>query len=205
MPFAGFTFDDSVGRTEPGRPRVPEGYYLLDFEGFEPTAEDYEKTIGVWAKFQIVSGPDANPGVGVGGRMRDFNSVGKADAQFGLGQTLGALGHPEIAKALATQKLNFAPGPEGYRQFTNLVANMTNRVGRVRVVALIADQPGQTRPFSGIESLHPASEWETYRKAVAVGASNVARPAATPNGAPASPAVPQQTVDDLFADLDAKL
>lgn len=200
MPFTAFSFDDSVGRTEPGRPRVPEGYYLLDFEGFEPTPEEYEKTTGIYGKFQIVSGPDANPGVGVGGRMRDFNAVGKPDAQFGLGQTLGALGHAEIAKALATQKMAIA----SWGQLSNLCANMTARVGKVRVVALIADQPGQTRPFSGIESLHPASEWETYRRATTVGASTVARPAVTANG-PAGPAVPQQTVDDLFADLDSRL
>lgn len=201
MPFTAFSFDDSVGRTEPGRPRVPEGYYLLDFEGFEPTPEEYEKTTGIYGKFQIIAGPDANPGVGVGGRMRDFNAVGKPDAQFGLGQTLGALGHPEIAKALATQKMAIT----SWGQLNNLCANMTARVGKVRVVALIADQPGQTRPFSGIESLHAASEWETYRKAAVVGASTVARPATSANGSPAGAAVPQQTVDDLFADLDSRL
>lgn len=201
MPFTPFSFDESVGRTEPGRPRVPEGYYLLDFEGFEPTPEEYDKTTGIYGKFQIISGPDANPGVGVGGRMRDFNAVGKPDAQFGLGQTLGALGHPEIAKALATQKMSIT----SWAHLNNLCANMTQRVGRVRVVALIADQPGQTRPFSGIESLHPASEWETYRKATMVGAATVARPANSANGSPAGAAVPQATVDDLFADLDARL
>jgi hypothetical protein len=135
--------------------------------------------------------------------MRDFNAVGKPDAQFGLGQTLGALGHPEIAKALATQKMAIS----SWGQLSNLCANMTARVGKVRVVALIADQPGQTRPFSGIESLHPASEWETYRRATTVGANTIARPgtAAPLNGSPASAAVPQQTVDDLFADLDSRL
>src|SRR5215471_3449094 len=201
MPFTAFSFDDSVGRTEPGRPRVPEGYYLMDFEGFEPTPEDYDKTTGIYGKYAIVSGPDANPGVGVGGRMRDFNAVGKPDAQFGLGQTLGALGHPEIAKALATQKMVIST----WQQLANLCQNMTNRVGKVRVVALIADQPGnQGRPFSGIESLHLASEWDNYRRAAVVGAATVAQPNA--NGAPrAGNPVPQQTVDDLFADLDSKL
>src|SRR5215470_17711224 len=200
MPFTAFSFDDSVGRTEPGRPRVPEGYYLMDFEGFEPTPEDYEKTTGIYGKFIIVSGPDANPGVGVGGRMRDFNAVGKPDAQFGLGQTLGALGHADIAKALASNKMVIST----WQQLSNLCANMSQRVGRVRVVALIADQPGQTRPFSGIESLHPASEWDNYKRAAVVGAATVAQP--TINGAPrAGNPVPQQTVDDLFADLDAKL
>lgn len=202
MPFQAFTFDDSVGRTEPGRPRVPEGYYLLEFEGFEPTPEDYEKTTGIYGKFQIIQGPDASPGMGVGGRMRDFNAVGKPDAQFGLGQTLGALGHPEIAKALATQKMAI----QSWQQLNNLCANMTQRVGRTKVVALIADQPGQTRPFSGIESLHPASEWDNYRRAAVVGASTVAQPvAAAANGTRANNPVPQQTVDDLFADLDSRL
>jgi len=201
MPFVPFSFDDSVGRTDPGRPRVPEGYYLMDFEGFEPTPENYDKTTGIYGKLQIVSGPDANPGVGIGGRFRDFNAVGKPDAQFGLGQTLGALGHPEIAKALATQKMVIST----WQQLANLCQNMTNRVGKVRVVALIADQPGnQGRPFSGIESLHLASEWDNYRRAAVVGAATVAQPNA--NGAPrAGNPVPQQTVDDLFADLDSKL
>lgn len=199
MPFEPFSFDDSVGRTEAGRARVPEGYYLVECEGFEPTAEDYAKTTGIWVKIRIVSGPDSAPNLGIGGRLRDFNSVGKTDAQFGLGQALGAFGQPAIAKQLAQTKLRV----ETYAQLTNLCANFTRVVGNARAVADIRDQPGQTRPFSGVENLLPASEWEHLRKATAytdpngpVDYGQGARPAPRtgPNNGGAE--------IDLFADLD---
>jgi|SRR5215471_12497344 len=194
MPFTGFSFDDSVGRTEPGRARVPEGYYLVECEALEPTAEDYDKTAGIWNRIRIVSGPDSAPGVGVGGRLRDFNAVGKVDAQFGLGQTLGAYGLEAIAKQLASQKLNIPT----YSAFQKLCAQLASRAVGKRAVALIADQPGQNRPFSGIEQMFPESDWQTYRQAQVLGAPTA--PAAT-NG-PATSQNPIQGASDLFADLE---
>jgi hypothetical protein len=192
--FQGFSFDDSVGRTEPGRARVPEGYYLIECEGMDPTAEDYEKTVGIWNKIRIVQGPDSAPGLGVGGRLRDFNSVGKVDAQFGLGQTLGAYGLEAVAKQLAAGKVNVP----SYAAFQRLCQGLSQRATGKRAVALIADQPGQTRPFSGIEALYPEADWATYRQAQVLGQS-VAPQAMPSNG----PAQPMAGAADLFADLDS--
>jgi hypothetical protein len=190
--FQGFTFDDSVTRTEAGRARVPEGYYLVECEGMEPTAEDFQKTAGIWNKVRIVQGPDSAPGLGVGGRLRDFNAVGKADAQFGLGQTLGAFGHADVAKALAGRAI------PSYQHFQQLAAALSQRcVGR-RAVALIADQQGQTRPFSGIEELHPESDWATYRQAQVLGQGTAPRNGAAPPPPPAADI-------DPFADLDSAI
>src|SRR5262245_31320362 len=193
--FTPFTFDDSVTRTEPGRARVPEGYYLVECEGMEPTAETFEKTAGIWNKIRIVQGPDAAPGLGVGGRLRDFNAVGKADAQFGLGQTLGAYGHADVAKALAGRAI------PTYAFFQQLAAALSQRCTGRRAVALIADQQGQTRPFSGVEELHPESDWATYRQAQVLGSTT----APARNGAPAAAPAPLAADADLFADLDSAI
>lgn len=203
MPFTPFTFDDSVGRTEEGRARVPEGYYKVVCEGFEPTAEDYAKTTGVFAKVRILEGPAINPGQGVGGRLRDFNSLGKAEAQFGLGQCLGALGLEPIAKQLAQSKMAI----DTYAKFLAFAQNLSRYATGKEAVVLIADQPGQTRPFSGIEEWHKASDWDNYRQAQTVGGGGQP-PANGPVGAvtpPRGPAPSMAAASDLFADLDAEL
>lgn len=195
MPFEAFSFDDSVARTEASRARVPEGYYLVECQGFEPTAQDYAKNTGIWCSIRIVQGPDSNPGLGVGGRMRDFNLVGKADAQFGLAQTLGAFGQATVAKSLVGRSI------PSYQALQQLCTALTQRTQNAKAVALIADQPGQTRPFSGIEALYPATEWDVYRKAsaVSVGAMPVTSTVAASAGNNAA------TSDDIFADLDQRL
>jgi hypothetical protein len=195
VPFEAFSFDDSVARTEASRARVPEGYYLVECQGFEPTAQDYAKSTGIWCNIRIIQGPDANPGLGVGGRMRDFNTVGKADAQFGLAQTLGAFGQAQLAKSLVGRSI------PTYQHLQQLCAALSQRTQNAKAVALIADQPGQTRPFSGVEALYPATEWDVYRKAsaVSVGAMPVAATVAAVSGNNASAS------DDIFADLDQRI
>lgn len=196
MPFEAFSFDESILRTEPSRARVPEGYYLMECDGMEPTAADYEKNTGVWATWRIVQAGDSNPGLGVGGRMRDFNLVGKKDAQFGLAQTLGALGLKPIAEALKGRAI------PSYAAFAGVVKQLDARCKGKRAVARIADQTGGTRPFSGIDELFPESEWANYRKAmvVPVGAMPVSSAIASQTGGNSRPAD-----EDIFADLDARL
>jgi hypothetical protein len=53
MGFQPIEFDESVGQTDPGRVRVPEGYYRLKALRAEPTPEDYEKTTGAIVHFVI--------------------------------------------------------------------------------------------------------------------------------------------------------
>lgn len=199
MPFEAFSFDDSVGRTEAARARVPEGFYLVECEGLEPTAEDYKNTTGVWCKVRIVAGPDASPSTGVGGRMRDFNAVGKTDAQFGLGQMLAAFGQEAVAKQLANSKLQIP----NYAAFQNLVTNLNSRVQGKRAVAFIADQQGTNgRSFSGIDELHPEADWANYRT-VGLGGGGSANGASRPSGpAPANPGGAAEAIDSLFSDLE---
>ena len=194
MPFEAFSFDDSITRTEPSRARVPEGYYLMECDGMEPTAQDYEKNTGVWATWRIVQGPDANPGLGVGGRMRDFNLVGKKDAQFGLAQTLGAVGMKNVAEALKGRTI------PSYAAFAQVVSQLDQRCKGKRAVARIADQPGQTRPFSGIDELFPESEWANYRKAMVVPMG--AMPVGQAIGASQQN---NSASEDIFADLDSRI
>lgn len=194
MPFDGFTFDDSVGRTEQARARVPEGYYLLEAEKVEPTAADYDKTPGIFFTYRIVEGPRQNPNAGKGGKLRDYNTI-KKDAQFGLGMTLGALSMEALAKGLAGRAI------PNYQTFQALCGQLEARVKGKRVVGLIADQPGNNgRPFSGIESLFKADQWDDLSGAMVVAANG---PVPTGSmGAAARPPAPVQADEDIFADLD---
>jgi hypothetical protein len=206
MPWQPIEIDASVGRTDGARARVPEGYYLVECEGLDPTPEDFEKTAGIFCKLRIVQGPDSAPGVGVGGRLRDYNTMGKKDAFFAIGSTLSAFGLGAIAKQLETrakagQPLKLAT----YKDFVAFTENIAQRLVGRRAVALIADQPGNNgRPFSGVESLFIETDWATYRTAQVVGAPAVPQMAmaGATNGAPATALA---SAADLFADLDAAL
>jgi len=193
MPFEPFTFDDSVGRTEAGRARVPEGYYLVECEKLEPTAEDRaaDKKDGVWNYVRIVQGPDAAPGLGLGGRLRDFNLVGNKNS-FGLGMMLGAYGLPEIAKQLPSVRI------DSYTTFVRLVNNLDSRCRGRRAVAFIADQDIQTqsgRPISGIEALYPESDWVNYRGNPPLGGTGGVTAPRTPNGPTGTPSVLEGAAD----------
>lgn len=85
MPFQPYKLDDSFTRTEPGRPRVPQGYYRAQVTKVTPTPESYDKTPGYTVEFRIAEGPTANPGAGVGRTITRYNSMGgKEGSQFGM-------------------------------------------------------------------------------------------------------------------------
>lgn len=196
MPFTPFSFDESVAQTEPGRPHVPEGYYLLTKVRIEPTPEDYEKTTGVFTTFRFKEGPSHAPDAGRGREMRDYATLGAGvkngrGSQFGFGMMLGAMGHANVAKRLAGTKM------DSYGEFKGLIEAIDQRTGEVDVVALIADQAGNNgRPFSSIEEYLPASEWANVK-----GSSFAAVAPRPTNGTAASaPApVPTQSMDALKA------
>lgn len=201
MPFTPFSFDESVGQTEPGRPHVPEGHYLLEAVKVEPTPEDYTKTVGVFLVWKISEAPDDAGGSGVGREFRDYCSLGAGirndrGTQFGLGQALGALGLASVAKKL--------PGTEikTYDGFKGLCAALTRHSQGKKVVALIADQPGNNgRPFSGIEEYQPAGEWAALKRARVSPMRGPAVATASANGAPA--AAPAAASASLGAEIDA--
>ena len=193
MPFEPFSFDESVGRTAQRSARVPEGFYLVEVEDVQPTDEHYPKTTGINTSVVILESPDSLPDAGMGERLVDYSTV-KYNAQFGFGQMLKALGHNDIAQALATQKPHFAT----YEQFRNFALNVGQRIKGIKAVVLIADQQGSQKPFSGIESWYPATDWPTKRKTRTYGAvmngpvSTSSRPAAPAGASDAS----------FFDDLD---
>lgn len=191
MPFEPYTFDDSVARTEEARVRVPEGYYLVEIEKLDPTPADYPRTTGFFTTVRIIASPKSLPNVGIGGRMRDYSTV-KKEAQFGLGQMLGALGLENIAKSL--------PGKSSptYQHHQALAGQLEARVKGKRAVVLIADQAGNNgRPFSGIDAWSPAARWEDLSGAALV----------RTNGAPpvATGATGTGPAEDIFADLDSRI
>jgi hypothetical protein len=192
VPFEPYTFDDSVARTEEARVRVPEGYYLVEIEKFDPTPADYPRTTGFFATVRILASPKAMPNVGVGGRMRDYSTI-KKDAQFGLGQMLGALGFEALAKAL--------PGKSAptYQHHQALAGQIEGRIKGKRAVVLIADQPGNNgRAFSGIDAWSPASRWDDLSGAALVRTT----PGPVPTGSTGAANGP---AEDIFADLDSRI
>lgn len=193
MPFEPFSFDESVGRTEQRANRVPEGFYLLEAEGFEPTPEDYQRTTGMYVKVKILQGPDNAPGVGVGAHMRRYNALGKAEAQFGLGQVLAVFGQEAVAKQLASGKVSIP----SYAALQNLAQQLSQRVAGRRAVGLIADQPGSNgKPFSSIEEFRPEGDWAILKSAMTVGGGNGAAPRPQP---------PTGDVEDMFKGLDEQI
>lgn len=203
MPFTTFSFDESVGRTEPGRPHVPEGYYHFEAVKLEPTPEDYTGTTGTLLTVKFIEGPSDNPSAGVGREMRDYSALaGKKSSdgrgsQFGLGQTLGAFGLADIAKRLVGQNI------DSYAKFSALCANLSKMIAGKRACGLVADQPGNNgRPFSGIEEWLPDGEWDNLKNTRLTPVAAAPRPTATAaaaNGTIAPPASVTAEVDALFA------
>lgn len=186
MPFTPFTFDDTVGRTEPGRPRVPEGYYLLECLGVKATPEDYEKTPGYIFDWKILEGA-----AGHGRSISQYNTV-KAEAQFGLGMTLGALGLADLAHKLKNQAVG------SWAQFDAIAKALSSKATGRKAVGLIADQAGARGTFSSIEQVQSADDWATVKDA-AFGP----RVSQQTNGAPVAVGAPAAPVQDLDKAIDA--
>lgn len=192
MGFTSFIFDESVTQTDPGRVRVPDGYYLLRANKVEPTAEDYEKTAGLIFDFTIMEGA-----AGVGRNIPEYCALGGKKSQdgrgsqFALGRTLGALGEAALAKALNGQAI------ETYAKFAALARGISQKISGKMCVALIAETPFNGRTISGIEELLPADEWPTMKQ---LSAPSAAPRAPQANGT--SPAVSPpvgQLPDELAA------
>lgn len=200
MPFQPFEFDDSIAQTEPGRPHVPPGWYLLTKINMEPTPEDYARTTGVFTTFRFKEGPSHAPDAGKGREIRDYSTLGAGvkngrGSQFGLGMQLGAMGFSGVAKKLPGVKVTT------YAEFKALIDQINQGTGSPDVCALIADQDSTTgngRTFSGIEEYLPASEWPNVKNSL--GNPNLG-PRVQSNGTTAAPPppAPPQDLDALKA------
>lgn len=198
MGFTPFEFDESVAQTEPGRPHVPEGYYLLAGIKAEPTPEDFDKTTGVYVTWKFKEANDGAGGSGVGREIRDYIALGapkKNDrgTQFGLGMMLGAVGMPEVAKKLPGAKM------DTYAKFASFVTALSARIAGKDVVALFADTMGaQGRTFSSLEEYLPADEWGNLKRSV-MRPPTAAVPRANGSAGVATPAEIERLKGDVSA------
>ena len=200
VPFRAFELDLAVEDARPAAARVPEGFYLVECEGCDhPTTT--QTSTGVRFLYRIMQGPDSNPNAGIGGRLRDFNTLevpGKDRNHFPLTATLIALGRRDIVEAFTSMQQS-QRRITTQEQANTVFDRISQAVKGRRAVADIRDQVGRAQPFSGIDALHPEAEWETFKKAAAY----------TQNG-PVAPVGrgPSQTTtaaNALFDDIDQRI
>jgi len=167
--FVPYELDDSFTRTEPGRPRVPQGYYLAEVAAIRPTPKDYEKTPGFNVDFRILEGPVSAPGAGVGRTIGRYASMGgKSGSQFGMAGMMGAAGIGDIAKALyADERFRKVSTWEKHAQIAQFIeSKMRSR----RVVLTIADEMSpQGRAFSSILEVNSPENWDQQKQTPLVG------------------------------------
>jgi hypothetical protein len=202
-----FRLDLSLEDARPAAVRVPEGFYLVECEGCEaPAKNPTTGTIGTRFIWRILQGPDSNPNAGIGGRLRQFNTLyvpGKERNHFPLTATLVALDLQNVVQMFAQ-----ASQAQQMLETREAAAKVFERVSAQcrgkQAVADVRDRVGSSQPFSSIDALSPAVEWPNLRKAAAYTAPNgPVSYAARPTGPGAAPA--QQAANDLFTDLDRQI
>lgn len=196
MPYSPVTLDDSFGRTEPGRPRVPQGYYRAQVEAVRPTPENYERTPGYNVDFRIVSGPTANPGAGVSRTIARYCSMGgKEGSQFAIAGVIGAAGQAAFAHDLLGRLKGRAMDYAMFVQVAKLIEKAIK--GKYVVLTIVDEVSQQGRPFSSILEVQADANWETLQGTPLVGAPSA------PNGpapAAASTVSMAEAVQGMFED-----
>lgn len=188
MPFQPYELDDSFTRTEPGRPHVPQGYYLAEVAAVRPTPKDYDKTPGFTVAFKIAEGPNSAPGAGVGREITRYASMGgKSGSQFGMAGMMGAAGVGDVARALAAdERFKKVSTWEKHAQIAKFIeTKMQSR----KVVLTIGDEMSpQGRSFSSVIEVQAADNWAALRVTPLVGGvgPTPAAGAGNGNGAPAA-------------------
>lgn len=183
MPFQPYELDDSFTRTEPGRPHVPQGYYLAEVAAIRPTPKDYEKTPGFTVAFKIVEGPQSAPGAGVGREITRYASMGgKQGSQFGMAGMMGAAGVGEVARALfADERFKKVSTWEKHAQIAKFIET---KMQARKVVLTIGDEMSpQGRSFSSVIEVQSPENWASQRVTPLVGGVGPSpMPAGTGNG-----------------------
>lgn len=199
MPFQPYKLDDSFTRTEPGRPRLPQGYYLASITSVVPTPENYDKTPGYNVNFRITEGPASNPGAGVGRTMPRYCSMGgKEGSQFGMAGIMGAAGQGEVAKALrANPKYN---NVQTYALHVQIGKFIEGKIaGKVVVLTVTDEVSNQGRPFSSVLEVQSGDQWDGLKGTPLIGGTG---PTAAPNGAATGPTVSMaEAVAGMFEDV----
>jgi hypothetical protein len=184
MPYKPVILDDSFTRTEPGRSRVPQGYYLGEVARLEPTAESYDKTPGYTFQFRILEGPAASPAAGRGREIPRYGAMSER-AQFGVAGILGALGQGDLAKAIFTQ---YGGKPLPYDTFVKIGRFIESKTKGGKVILMVGNEMSpQGREFSSVLEIgaYTAEDWAAKRQENLVGGIN-GTGAGVPGGAVAA-------------------
>src|SRR5215471_6313843 len=200
LPFVPYELDDSFTRTEPGRPHVPQGYYLAEVASVSPTAKDYDKTPGFNVSFKILEAPTSAPGAGVGREIGRYASMGgKAGSQFGMAGMMGAAGIGDVARALyADERFKKVSTWEKHAQIAKFI---DSKMRGKRVVLTIGDEMSpQGRSFSSIIEVQSAANWDQQKGTPLVGGIGP-QPAPSNGGAPAAATLADQ-VSAMFEQPD---
>jgi hypothetical protein len=201
MPFQPYELDDSFTRTEPGRPHVPQGYYLAEVSAVRPTPKDYEKTPGFNVAFKILEGPVNAPGAGVGREITRYAAMGgKAGSQFGMAGMMGAAGIGDVARALfADERFKKVATWEKHAQIGKFIeSKMVPR----KVVLTIGDEMSpQGRAFSSVIEVQNADNWDSQKQTPLVGGIGPT-PAPAGNGPAAPSATLAEQVSAMFEQPD---
>jgi len=204
MPFQGYKLDDSFTRTEPGRPRLPQGYFRAQIVAVRPTPKDYDRTPGYNVDFKIVEGPTSAPGAGVGRTISRYNSMGgKEGSQFGMAGTMGAAGQGDVAKALrADPRYNNVQTWELHAQIGKFIE--TKIAGKFVVLTVVDEVSQQGRPFSSVLEVQADDNWDTLKGTPLIGGSGPSAPGgvpASPNGPTNPPMSMAEAVAGMFEDV----
>lgn len=181
MPFKPYKIDDSFLQTEPGRARVPMGYYKAVVAGLRPTSKDYDGVVGYHVDFRITDAPSYADNAGIGRTFPRYCSMGSEGHQFNLPKILGAVGAGALAQALHDDaKFSSVDTWEKHAQLGQFIEGKIK--GRAVILA-IHDRTFQGRTFSDILEVSPPDNWETIRHSKLIGGSSVSTPAPeAPNG-----------------------
>lgn len=154
MAFKPFTVDESITRIGGGgATRVAEGDYLLEVSGISPSPDTHTGEAYWRWETRIAQGPES-----VG---RAFNEIGtwKADAQWGNGRILAAVGAAKLFDQLKGQTFG------SYAQFTAITAQVAQLLKGKRFGVYIADgKPRDGKIYSEITEVYPEAEYEMRMK-----------------------------------------
>jgi len=201
MPYKPVILDDSFTRTDPGRPHVPQGFYLADVASVIPTAENYDKTPGYTFNFRILEGPDNAPAAGRNREIPRYGAMSER-AQFGVAGILGALGQGDLARAIFAQ---YGGKPLPYETFVKIGKFIESKVKGGKVILTIGDEISpQGRSFSSVLEVgaYTPDEWAAKRKEALVGGMNGTGPQPTGAVAPASGGSLADQVSAMFEQPD---
>lgn len=199
VPFRPVRLDLSLDDARPRSARIPEGYYLLECDGYEAPTQTKTST-GARALFHVVAGPDLNPNQGLGARLNDYNTIEtptKEHANFPISVTLVALGRGDIVEAFAKMSAQQQTSTS-MAHLTQVFQRISSVIKGLQCVGDIRDSVGTRETFSNIQALLPKEDWALLKKGAQGGSGPTGSPVPVMPSGPNGPTAGS----DLFADLE---